>query len=376
MTPNRKTRLQASSGSNATATATLPTPVRSPTARAAVAASFPKCGTGGSRKKKTLEARENAISHFQLYLDYKHLGPFDELDPTFLTDRETWKEFAGYLATSGHQLNKPESPLALQTAENIYSGFKNVLAQRFPLMELFKVTPNPEVAEFHKNVKADMKKKIIDRNTELQIRTVEKSPKIGPILHAEIGKALLKANTTEGVLRHAAILTIRQAAGRSGEIAKATWHLVQFDHEGDKGDIDWARLKISRVTTLPIYSDLRTCFLDWYTAMALFLIVGAAQQALRGNLPAKDKHYMFPWLAVMSEGTYIFSKMPSSPVPHIMVSSYQQYTGSVPNTITAYIKDVIPKQRGTQGANSPFQRFPVEKLHPDTTSTGIRSGTA
>jgi hypothetical protein len=223
-----------------------------------------------------------------------------------LTDKELWSEFAGYLAGFAHHLNNTEMFLSKQTAESIYSGFKNAMAHRFPGEELFKVHPNGEVAAFHLTVKTDMINKMTKRNTDLQKPDHEKSPKIGPNIHDDMGKSLLKANTTEGVNRHAAILSIRQAVGRSGEISKASWNLMKWDHEGDKGDIDWARLKISRVTTLPLYNDLRSCFLDWYTAIGLYLVVGGGMQALRYHPHAKDKHYMFPWLAVMSnEGTHI-----------------------------------------------------------------------
>jgi hypothetical protein len=283
--------------------------VASPISRAGknysgVAASFPLCGTGGTRRKKTIDSRENGVAHFQVYLDKKNLGKLEDLDVSALADKAVWSEFAGYLASCGHYLNNTEMLLSLQSAESIYSGLKNALAQRFPGEEMFKPSPNAEVAAFHLSVKKDMRSQITNRNTELQRRDVEKSPKIGPNIHTEMGKGFLKANTTEGVQRHAAILSIRQAVGRSGEISKATWSLMKWDHEGDKGDIDWARLKISRVTTLPLYNDLRSPFLDWYTAIGLYLVVGAGVQALRYHPHAKEKHYMFPWLAVMSnEGT-------------------------------------------------------------------------
>ena len=176
---------------------TTPLPrVASPIARAGknysnLGASFPKCGPGGTRKKKTDEARENGVAHFQLFLDKKHFGKLDDLEMSDLTNKELWSEFAGYLATSGHHLNNSEILLSQQSAESIYSGVKNAMAQRFPGEELFKANPNGDVAAFHMSVKADMKKKISDRNTELQKRNVEKSPKIGPILHIEVGKAKL-----------------------------------------------------------------------------------------------------------------------------------------------------------------------------------------
>jgi hypothetical protein len=145
--------------------------VASPIARAGknycnVGASFPKCGTGGSRTRKTIESRKNGVAHFQLFLDKKHLGKLDDLPLAVLTDKELWSEFAGYLAGFAHHLNNTEMFLSKQTAESIYSGFKNAMAHRFPGEELFKVHPNGEVAAFHLTVKTDMINKMTKRNTD------------------------------------------------------------------------------------------------------------------------------------------------------------------------------------------------------------------
>lgn len=174
---------------------------------------------GTTPSAKTSKYIENAINHFNKFLQTKDIGKFIELSEVELTQRSIYQEFGTYLVRRATSVIGAEQ-ITEKHALNLLSYVIVKAKERFPHAQIWhKDTVNDWYTALRKDISTKIKRKQYLLGDLLK----SKSPGIGRDLLKRLNHELMIIGTAHAESLRAKLNMSFSAIGRSGEVALASW---------------------------------------------------------------------------------------------------------------------------------------------------------
>lgn len=272
---------------------------------------------GSSRA--TVAGRTSAMVHCdsfclkkQIGLDTRGNASSDRLSEEIICQQSFFKELATYLCE--HAISKTTGLLLKGTTAMQYlSAAKEFAHNKFP--------NNPLWIERSLDQWYPYLRVAVDRNCRRrQIATgqpiSESSLALGRTILTAVSETFMQCGSAESMKRRLAILMTFHAVGRAGESACSTWTSAVWDRDLGNLLINWNELKTGKIVVfasreiffykfcfsmilgdsdpMNFFSDVSSMDIDFYHAMACYLIMGGGNAKLsRGE----ESNWIFPDLA-------------------------------------------------------------------------------
>lgn len=245
--------------------------------------------TTGSAKS-TEKGRVNAKTHCDVFCASKHLPRIKDLSEKDFCDVNFFREFATYLSEHA-TWGKSQSLFKAGTAVQYLGAIKEYAIERFPDNEMWQMH---KLDRWYPALRFAIETNVNRRRMKDGLPTSEGSQPIGREIIMKMCHSLMLVGDSESMKRRFALVTTFLAIGRSGEVACSSWNSVSWDYDLENLVMDWKEMKTGDTDKINFFSDASSKLLDFYHALACYLILGGGNSTLTAS---SDANWMIPDLA-------------------------------------------------------------------------------
>ena len=245
-------------------------------------------------------------------LDAKRNASCERLTEEVICQQSFFKEFATYLCE--HAISKTTGTLLKGgTAMQYLSGVKEFAEQKFPNNPLWI---ERSLDQWYPYLRVAVDRNIRRRQISTGQPISESSLALGRSILTAVSETFMRSGSVESMKRRLAILMTFHAVGRAGESACSTWTSAVWDRDLGNLLINWNEMKTGKIVVyltlksvfhkfcsvtilgdsdpMNFFSDVSSMDIDFYHAMACYLIMGGGNAKLSLN---DESNWIFPDLA-------------------------------------------------------------------------------
>jgi hypothetical protein len=252
----------------------------------------------------TIKGYDTAVNYFNTWRVNNNKVTLFVMTEDDLCQESLFDEYAKHL--------KEEATLAMQTAQQYFSGLKNVCVRMFG--EIDNIW---QYDKWYLKLYRDIGDSLMRRSILAGEEASRKVKGAGRNTMDDISTCHWTINTPESYVRNCSLINTSHAIGRMAEVAFTSWRKSYWCHEFDALTADWGQLKNCEEKLMSYFSDHDKWNMDFYLGLFAYFVTGGGCDSVRND---DEAFWIYPKLAALQNpaatiNSYMQQLLPSSGNP-------------------------------------------------------------
>ena len=194
-----------------------------------------------------------------------------------LNQQSLFEDYATFLKTEAMQQLHGTEFLAMATAQQYFSGLKNVCIKMFGQIGIWSCE------KWYVRLYRDIGSSLMRRSILAGEEAAKKVKGSGRKIMDDISTCHWTINTPDSYMRNLSLINTAHSVGRTAEVAFTSWRKSYWDHEVDVLTSDWGQLKNCKEKLMSYFSDHDLWQMDIYLGFFAYFVTGGGCESVKNE---------------------------------------------------------------------------------------------